>query len=117
MKDTKKLLKLTFIFLLIIGIGLILLEPVSYSSSLLDNARDESGTRPPTYGTDDPTTPDPEGDSGSSSGNVTIVKSGYRGIMGRAYERTDNSSEIDGIEIPRVGIERGKSNSIQQYNF
>lgn len=112
MINTKKLLQTILFSLLVLGLSFLLLQPVSYSSSLLDNARHESGDRPPTYGSDDPGGGGPSGSPGSSSGNVVITKSWYRGISGRVYERTDNSSEISGVEVPKIGIKRSKSNSI-----
>lgn len=113
MINTKKLLQMILLSLVVLGLSFLLLQPVSYSSSLVDNARHESGPRPPTYGADDPGGGGPSGTPGSSSGNVTITRDWYREISGIVYERTDNASEIGGVEVPRIGIARSKSNCIQ----
>ena len=105
--DNTKILKKVCLFILIMNFILLILEPISYSSSLLDNARNESGSRPSAYSNGDPSSDPSSGfnyGSGDSSGNVTIVKSWYRGISGKVYERTDNSSEITGVETPKIGI-------------
>lgn len=100
MRVNNKIIVMIFSFLIVLTLSFIFFQPKS-QASLIDNARAESGSRPPSYGTDAPQNPIPPT---SNENAVEITYDWFRGISGTVYEKTDNSSEIAVDVDNQVGI-------------